>query len=318
MAQPGTSASSSSAVSFETALLLLATLTAFAANSILCRLALAGGHIDALTFTSVRLLSGAVVLTLVLVAKSRQPVIAIDPPAMLALMVYALAFSVSYIGLAAGVGALLLFGAVQVTMLSVGLYRGERLSAQAWFGFALAVAGLVTYLLPGKASAPMGAVAAMLLAGCAWGVYSLRGARGQDPVAATTSNFLAAAPLTVALAVIFGSGWHITTEGMVLAALSGGLTSGLGYVLWYHVVKKIPALTAATVQLSVPILAAFGGVVILGEPLTSRLAFAGVAVLGGIALVVKGRQGTVAAASAKPAQQSGVVVREQWIYGAGI
>ena len=248
----------SATLSVSTALFLLAAICAFAANSILCRLALAGGHIDALTFTSVRLISGAVILTFILIAKSRRPIIAIDPPATLALMVYALAFSISYIGLGAGVGALLLFGAVQVTMLSVGIFRGERLSPRAWLGFALAVTGLVTYLLPGNKSVPMHAVGAMLIAGSAWGIYSLRGAHAQDPVAATASNFLAAAPMTVALAFIVSKGWHITSEGIVLAAVSGAVTSGLGYVLWYHVVKRIPAFTAATVQLAVPVFAALG------------------------------------------------------------
>lgn len=304
-------------VSLNTALLLLAAICAFAANSILCRMALASGHIDAFTFTSVRLLSGAVILTFILIAKSRRPIIAIDPLATLALMVYALAFSISYVGLEAGVGALLLFGAVQVTMLSVGIFRGERLSQRAWVGFALAVTGLVSYLLPGNKSAPMHAVGAMLMAGIAWGIYSLRGAHVEDPVAATASNFLAAAPMTVALAFIASEGWHITSEGIVLAAVSGAVTSGLGYVLWYHVVKRIPAFTAATVQLAVPIFAALGGVVILGEPLTTRLAFASVMVLGGIALVVQGRQSSVASASGGTRRDAGPA-KEQWIYGAGI
>lgn len=304
-------------LSISTTVLLLPAICAFAANSILCRLALAGGHIDALTFTSVRLLSGAVILTLILIAKSRRPVIAIDPPATLALMVYALAFSISYLGLGAGVGALLLFGAVQVTMFSVGIFRGERLSQRAWLGFALAVAGLVAYLMPGKTSAPIYAVGAMLVAGCAWGMYSLRGAHVQDPIAATASNFLAAAPMTVALAFIASEGWHITSEGVVLAAVSGAVTSGLGYVLWYYVVKKIPAFTAATVQLAVPIFAALGGVATLGEPLTARLVFASITVLGGVALVVQGRQSSVASVSGTTGRPSGAV-NEQWIYGAGI
>ncbi len=304
-------------LSISTTVLLLAAICAFAANSILCRLALAGGHIDALTFTSVRLLSGAVILTLVLIAKNRRPVIAIDPLATLALMVYALAFSISYLGLGAGVGALLLFGAVQVTMLSVGIFRGERLSQRAWLGFALAVAGLVAYLMPGKTSAPMYAVGAMLVAGCAWGIYSLRGAQVEDPVAATASNFLAAAPMTVALAFIASEGWNITSEGVVLAAVSGAVTSGLGYVLWYYVVKKIPAVTAATVQLAVPIFAALGGVAILGEPLTARLVFASITVLGGVALVVQGRQSSVTPVSGSNSRQS-ESVNEQWIHGAGI
>lgn len=304
-------------LSSSTTVLLLAALCAFAANSILCRLALASSHIDALTFTSVRLLSGAVILTLVLIAKSRRPVIAIDPLATLALMVYALAFSISYLGLGAGVGALLLFGAVQVTMLSVGIFRGERLSHRAWLGFALAVTGLVAYLLPGNHSVPTYAVIAMLVSGCAWGIYSLRGAQVQDPVAATASNFLAAAPMTVALAFIASEGWHITSEGVLLAAVSGAVTSGLGYVLWYYVVKRIPAFTAATVQLAVPIFAAVGGVIILGEPLTARLVFASITVLGGIALVVQGRQNSFAAASGAAKRHSGPD-HDQWIYGAGI
>jgi len=298
--------------------LLVVAIWAFASNSILCRLALAGGHIDALTFTAVRLLSGAVVLTFVLFAKSRQPIIVIDPLATLALVVYALTFSISYIGLEAGVGALLLFGAVQITMMSAGLYRGERLSTQAWFGFVLAVAGLTTYLLPGNKSIPMPAVGAMLIAGCAWGIYSLRGGHGRDPVLATAANFLAAAPITVALAFIFGDGWHFTSQGIVWAALSGAVTSGLGYVLWYHVVKRIPAFTAAAVQLGVPIFAALGGVAILDEPLTMQLAFASVTVLGGLALVVKERQRSVTSAPASTVRHTEPAVHEQWTHGAGI
>ncbi len=318
MAHPTASSPHPTTVHLSTVLLLTGAILAFAANSILCRLALAGGYIDALTFTSVRLVSGAVVLTFVLFAKSSRPVIAIDPLATLALITYAMAFSISYIGLEAGVGALLLFGAVQVTMLSVGLYRGERLSNQAWLGFALAVMGLITYLLPGNRSAPMPAVVSMLIAGCAWGVYSLRGAHGQDPVAATASNFLAAVPITIALALIFGDAWHMTSKGIVWAALSGVVTSGLGYVLWYHVVKRVPAYTAATVQLGVPIFAALGGVIFLGEQLTMRLAFASITVLGGIALVVQGRQSSIGSAATNPIRQTELVLREQWIHGAGI
>lgn len=164
----------------------------------------------------------------------------------------------------------------------------------------------------------MHAVGAMLMAGFAWGIYTLRGAHVEDSVAATASNFLAAAHMTVALAFIVSDGWHITSEGIVLAAVSGAVTSGLGYVLWYHVVKRIPAFTAATVQLGVPIFAALGGVVILGEPLTMRLAFASITVIGGITLVVKGRQSSVTSASASTIRDAAPGVREQWIHGAGI
>jgi len=164
----------------------------------------------------------------------------------------------------------------------------------------------------------MHAVGAMLMAGFAWGICTLRGAHVEDSVAATACNFLAAAPMTVALAFIVSDGWHITSESIVSAAVSGAVTSGLGYVLWYHVVKRIPAFTAATVQLGVPIFAALGGVVILGAPLTMRLAFVSTTVLGGIALVVKGRQSSVTSASASTIHHAELAVREQWIHGAGI
>lgn len=304
-------------VSSITLLLLTIALLAFAANSILCRLALAGRHIDALSFTSVRLVSGAVTLTLILIARTRRPVITLDPLATLALIVYAVAFSMSYVGLAAGVGALLLFGAVQVTMLSAGFVRGERLLGAARYGFAIAVAGLIAYLLPGNDVPPLAPVAAMLLAGCAWGIYSLRGAQGQDPVAATTSNFLAAAPITVMLAYLFSDGWHLSDEGIGLAALSGSLTSGLGYVLWYAVVRRIPSLTAATVQLAVPMVAALGGVLLLGERLTARLAIASVAVIGGIALVVFSRH-ALSMPGATASHRGQLVGHEQWVHGGGI
>jgi drug/metabolite transporter (DMT)-like permease len=302
-------------LSWFTLLCLAVAMWAFAANSILCRLALAGRHIDPLSFTSIRLVSGAVTLTLILVARNRRPVITIDPLATVALIVYAVAFSISYVGLAAGVGALLLFGAVQVTMLSVGFMRGERLAGSARYGFVIAVAGLVAYLLPGNDVPPLMPVAAMLLAGGAWGIYSLRGAHGQDPIAATTSNFLAAAPITVMLAYLFSDGWHLSSQGIVLAALSGSLTSGLGYVLWYFVVRRIPSLTAATVQLGVPIFAALGGVVWLGEQLGARLVAASVAVIGGIALVVFSRHAT---AAPRPGAASDRAGHEQWVHGGGI
>jgi len=273
-------------------------LCAFAANSILCRLALQRGTIDAVSFTTLRMLAGAAMLMALLAwtrggrnggvagsARARG-----DWRSALALYGYAIAFSVAYLALPAGTGALLLFGAVQLTMFAVALGRGERLDPVQWLGLALAAGGVAGLLWPGLAAPPIGSAALMLLAGVAWGVYSLRGRGSQDPLADTAGNFLRGAPVALGVSVVFVSTMRIDPVGAAYAAASGALASGLGYAVWYAALRGLSATRAATVQLAVPVLAAVGGVGLLDERFTSRLALASVAVLGGILLVVIRRE----------------------------
>lgn len=273
--------------------LTVAAMLAFAANSILCRLALAQGGIDPASFGSLRLVSGALMLALVLRLRGRPQAVParIDWLAAAMLFAYVAFFSFAYLSLSAGTGALILFGAVQLTMLGAGLRAGESFGALGWLGFLLAAAGLVWLVLPGvSAPEPLGA-ALMAVAGVAWGVYSLRGRGVADPLAATAGNFLRAAPLALILSLLLALQAHIDAFGTALALASGALTSGLGYVIWYAALPGLTALRAATVQLSVPLIAALGGVLFMAEAISLRLLLAGVAILGGIALVLlrKGR-----------------------------
>jgi drug/metabolite transporter (DMT)-like permease len=263
---------------------------AFAANSLLCRLALQHASIDAASFGSVRLVSGALMLLVVVRWRSGPPAAARkDWLAAAMLWLYVAGFSFAYVTLPAGSGALILFGAVQLTMFGVGLYAGERFTAIAWAGFALAIGGLLYLVSPGLAAPPLAGTLLMATAGVAWGVYSLRGRGAGEPVAATAGNFMRAAPLALALSLVLASRVHISSSGVWLAIASGALTSGLGYVVWYAALPHLTPLRAATVQLSVPPLAAIGGVLLLGEALTMRLVIASVAILGGIALVLASR-----------------------------
>lgn len=265
-------------------------LLAFAGNSLLCRLALQGGHADPAAFTLIRLASGAGMLWLVLHVGRRDTRVGGDWRAAFALFAYAITFSFAYMGLTAGTGALLAFGAVQASMLLVGFFKGERLGPAQALGLALAVAGLVYMVLPGvEAPAPLDAVL-MLTAGVAWGLYSLRGRRSGDPVAATAGNFLRTLPLAMAATLLFVSRLEVDPLGWAIALASGVITSGLGYVIWYKALKDLTATRAAVVQLSVPPIAAFGGVLFLGETFTPRLAIASCVILGGVALAIVGRQ----------------------------
>lgn len=271
-------------------LLTALAMLAFAGNSLLCRLALRETAIDAASFTAIRLASGALTLCLLLRLRSNSQPLAGNWPGALALFSYAAAFSFAYLQLDTGVGALLLFGAVQLGMLLWGLCRGERLGLAASLGTALASGGLLTLLLPGASAPPLSAALLMLLAGVAWAGYSLLG-RGQgDPLAVTAGNFLRAAPLALALALILLPQLNWDGAGLGYALLSGALTSGVGYAIWYSALPGLRASQAATVQLSVPILAALGGAVLLDETLSLRLLLSSGAVLGGIALVLGSRQ----------------------------
>ncbi len=259
---------------------------AFAANSLLCRAALKGTGIDAASFTLVRLLAGALTLWVVVRLRGRAAGKAGNWISALALFVYAAAFSFAYRTLSAGTGALLLFGAVQATMILWSFSRGERLRARQLAGLALALGGLVLLVLPGLVAPSLGGSSLMLGAGVAWGIYSLRGKGAGDPAAATAGNFLRAVPLAALLALVFLPGLRFVRAGMVYAVVSGAIASGLGYVIWYAALPALRAASAATVQLSVPVLAAAGGILLLGEELRLRFAVAAVGVLGGITLVV--------------------------------
>lgn len=262
---------------------------AFAGNSLLARLALRETGIDAASFTSVRLLAGALTLCLLLWAqRSRRP--GGSYPGALALFGYAALFSFAYLQLDTGIGALLLFGAVQLSMLVYGLWCGERLSVQGSCGMLLALAGLVVLLLPGGSAPPLGPALMMVLAGVAWGVYSLLGRGVADPLAATAGHFLRAAPMALAVSLLLVGRASPDLEGVGYAVLSGAVTSGAGYAIWYSALAGLTALQAATVQLSVPVIAALGGAWILAEPLTPRLLLSAVAVLGGVGLVLAAKR----------------------------
>ena len=275
-----------------TVVLTLIAMLAFAANSLLCRLALQQAAIDPASFASVRLVSGALVLAaIVRLRRSPDAARAARPDWLAAAMLwtYVACFSFAYLSLSAGTGALILFGAVQMTMFGVGLKAGERFTPGAWSGLALAVAGLVYLVSPGLAAPEPAGAALMAAAGIAWGVYSLRGRHAGEPLAATASNFLRAAPLALALSLLFIGRFHAEAAGLALAVGSGAVTSGLGYVIWYAALPGLSALRASTVQLSVPPLAAFGGVLLLGEAISLRLVLASLAILGGVALVLASR-----------------------------
>ncbi len=207
----------------------------------------------------------------------------------LALYIYAAAFSFAYITLSAGTGALLLFGAVQATMIFWGLRKGERLHAIQIIGLVAAVGGLVLLMLPGITTPPLIGSLLMLSAGVPWGIYSLRGKGETNPASATAGNFLRAVPFAVLVSALMMRQHHFDSLGATYAVISGAITSGLGYVIWYSALPGLRATSAATVQLSVPVLAAIGGILLLGEPVTLRFLFASAAVLGGIALVVTGK-----------------------------
>jgi drug/metabolite transporter (DMT)-like permease len=272
---------------------------AFAGNSLLCRAALARTATDPAGFTLVRLVSGALVLVALAALRpaSARPAASGTRPgggtwlSALALFAYAAAFSYAYVRLATGTGALLLFGTVQATMIAAGLLGGERLSAARATGLVLALAGLVALVLPGVAAPPPLAAALMIAAGVAWAAYSLRGRGSPDPLAETAGNFARSTPcgLVLAGAALAAGTLRLDAPGTGLAVASGAVASGLGYAAWYAALRRLPATLAAIVQLSVPVVAAVGGVLLLGEAVTLRLVLASIVVLSGIALAATGR-----------------------------
>lgn len=268
------------------AILTSLAMLAFAGNSLLCRVALKSTAIDAASFTTIRLLAGAATLWLIARISRGAPVGRGSWPAALALFVYAAGFSYAYVHLTTATGALLLFAAVQATMIGHGLWTGERLRRLQLIGLLLALGGLVSLLLPGLAAPPLPASLLMLLAGVAWGAYSLHGRGAGDPLRVTAGNFLRAVPVAITLSVLMREGASLDSAGLWCAVASGALASGIGYAIWYTALPALKATSAATVQLSVPVIAALGGVIFLGEAITLRLLLASAAVLGGIALVI--------------------------------
>ncbi|HVF18150.1 MAG TPA: DMT family transporter [Steroidobacteraceae bacterium] len=262
---------------------------AFASNSLLCRLALKHTAVDPASFTAIRIVSGAIALWLLVRLRSRASAVTGHWLSACALFAYAIAFSWAYISLSAATGALLLFGAVQATMIGYGRWRGERLRPRQLLGFLAALFGLCSLLLPGLTAPPLAGAALMLGAGVAWGIYSLRGKTSGAALETTAGNFIRAVPLALLASAIALPWMSIDMQGVAYAIASGALASGIGYAIWYAALPSLTASAAATVQLSVPLITAFGGVILLSEALTVRLLLASIAILGGIALVVLDR-----------------------------
>lgn len=277
--------------SFQTALLTTLTMIAFASNSLLNRLALGHNTIDAASYTTIRLISGAVMLFVIaaLQRKNEQPILRGSWISAAFLFLYAITFSFAYLSLTTGTGALILFGSVQVTMIVAALRGGERPQFLEWIGLFLALGGLVYLVLPGLAAPSLVGSMLMMTAGIAWGFYSIRGRGSQNPLADTAGNFMYAVPMVLSIRLLTLNNVHVTTNGVWLATLSGAIASGVGYVIWYAALRGLTTTRAAIVQLSVPVIAAWGGVVILSESVSKRLFLAGVLILGGITVAVLSR-----------------------------
>jgi len=276
----------------KTALLAALAMTAFAANSILCRLALRSGAIDPASFTTARMLSGAALLLVVAGVRHAWLAPRLERRGLNAAMlfVYAAAFSFAYVGLSAGLGALVLFGSVQVTMMAMALFSGERLPAWSWVGFVVSIAGLLVLTSPGLSAPPLWETGLMAMAGAAWGVYSILGRGNTSALLSTASNFQFAAPVAVVVSLLAWRELHLTTIGVLLAVISGAVTSGLGYVIWYAALRGLSATSAALVQLTVPAIAALGGALLLTESIGWRLLASGAMILGGVALALAAKQ----------------------------
>ncbi|APS30478.1 DMT family transporter [Pectobacterium brasiliense] len=262
-------------------------MTAFAANSVLCRLALKGGHIDPVSFSNLRLISGALVLLPFLRRKVGHVHSRLNVINSFLLMIYAVFFSVAYIQLDTGTGALLLFGVVQLTMVIYGLLRGEKFTIARAAGLTLALVGMALLLLPGASAPPLASAVLMGVSGLAWAAYSIRGRSTVSPVQATAKNFVLAVPFSLLIAYFLGVSVRADLTGAGLAILSGAVASAGAYALWYALLPRIESVTASTVQLSVPCIAVLGGVLFLGETLTWRMSIAMIAVLSGIGLVIR-------------------------------
>jgi drug/metabolite transporter (DMT)-like permease len=269
-----------------TILLTSLAMFAFASNSLLCRIALKYTGIDAASFTTIRVISGAIMLWLLVKIRRGTQTGGGNWMSAFALFVYAAGFSFAYMSLPAATGALLLFGAVQVTMIGYGVWSGERLRGLQLVGLTFAFGGLVGLLLPGLSAPPLYGSILMLGAGAAWGIYSLRGRGAGDPTRVTAGNFMRAVPMAAAMSILMLDRTSVNNMGFWYAIASGALASGIGYTIWYTALPGLKATNAATVQLSVPVIAALGGIIFLGELISIRLILASIAILGGIAMVI--------------------------------
>ena len=278
---------SHSPVTPRTVALTFFTLIAFASNSVLCRLALAPGLIGAGTFTGVRLLSGAMMLMLLVALRGRATAVQGSWGSAVALFAYAAPFSFAYLRIPTGVGALVLFGTVQATMIGSDLLKGKRLRSTELAGLILAVSGLTVLTLPGVSAPDPAGVGLMVVAGVAWGIYSLRGRDAIDPLKSTATNFSRSLLFAMPLGIASLGYETFTLPGVSYAIASGAMASGLGYALWYTALRGLTATQAGIVQLLVPALAAIGGILLLGESVSVRLLFAGLTILAGVALAVR-------------------------------
>jgi drug/metabolite transporter (DMT)-like permease len=269
-----------------TAVFTLAALVCFAANSLLTRGALGQDLLDAPGFTIIRLATGAAMLAILLRARNGTAAEKGTWTSALALAGYAVAFTIAYTRIGAGVGALLLFGAVQVTMIATGLARGERPLTRDWAGLVLAAGGLGWLTLPGASDTDLTGAALMLIAGASWGAYSIIGRRSRDPLAATAGNFWRAAILALLALGLLSDPDALTWQGAGLAAASGAVASGIGYTFWYSALPDLTAWRAALVQLSVPVMTALAAIPLLNESFTARLLVATVLVCGGVAITL--------------------------------
>ena len=265
-------------------------LFAFAANSVLCRMALLSGSIDPTSFTAVRLMAGALTLLILLVLQGSRPMqTKLNWAAIASLFIYMVFFSFAYVALDAGTGALVLFGFVQLSMISTAIARRNPFPPVAWLGFLVSITGVVYLVHPGSEAPDLFSSFQMALAGIAWGIYSLIGKKSKNPLYDTGNNFILCVPLALVLVVIFWPEQTFSPAGMTLAIASGTLASGCGYAIWYWCLPLLKTLQVAVLQLSVPVIASVGGVVFLEEEITLRLCISSLLVLGGIGIVLASR-----------------------------
>lgn len=260
---------------------------AFAANSLLCRIALVDQHIDAMSFSAIRVISGVLMLGLLMLWSHTSAKIEWNIKSGTYLAVYIVAFSLAYLKIDAGLGALLLFGTVQVTMAIYGITQGEVIHLKSGIGLVLAFSGILLLLLPGTTTPNLGYACMMMISGLAWAAYSLSGKNMINPLSSTMGNFMIAMPLVLCALLFFIQDIHINGKGLLLAIASGALASSSAYVLWYSILKQIDRITASTLQLSVPCIAILGGVLFLDEVITLRMVISTLIVLSGIALVTR-------------------------------